>query len=499
MPEPLSDVAPGGADVTAPGASFASDVFKLGTGTALAQVLTILAAPILARLYGPSAFGIAALFQSITGIVSVVACLRYELTVMLPESHEEGANLLAVSLLSSVAVSAASVPALLLSRGLLLRWLKAGELGPYLWLVPVSVLLAGVFLGLNYWSTRRKQFGRLSFARLVSSVVATGSQVGTGYAGHGTAGSLVGTGVIGQAVSVLVLGGQVLRDDAVTLRRSVRPQEMLAGARRYIQFPLYGTWSALINAISWQLPAFLLASFFSPVVVGFYAFGFRLLNLPMSLVGQAIGQVFFQRAAEARAQGALAGVAESTYRRLVSFGMFPLLLLTLVGADVFHVIFGVRWIEAGVYVQLLSVWTFFWFLSSPMGMLFSVLEKQKFSLVLNIAIFLTRLGSLLVGGWLRSARLALLLFAATGILVYGYSSLKIMAYSGVRWSRMARILLDNVLVFLPAAVVVLCLKLLRASSWVVVAASCVLLAGYAVWLYTKDPQVRLLLRRPTRT
>jgi len=51
--------------------SFASDVLKLVGGTAIAQALGILASPVITRLYGPKAFGVAALFTAITGIISV--------------------------------------------------------------------------------------------------------------------------------------------------------------------------------------------------------------------------------------------------------------------------------------------------------------------------------------------------------------------------------------------------------------------------------------------
>lgn len=74
--------------------SFASDVLKLVGGTAIAQDLSVLSSPLLTRLYGPEAFGIIAIFTAITGIISVMACLRYEQAIMLPKRDEEAANFL---------------------------------------------------------------------------------------------------------------------------------------------------------------------------------------------------------------------------------------------------------------------------------------------------------------------------------------------------------------------------------------------------------------------
>lgn len=95
---PLSFFMSRGRMVSQPSSSFCSNVLKLTTGSVFAQALGILVAPIVTRLFAPEAFGIAALFASIAGVISVVACLRYELSIMLPETDEDAANLLGVSL-----------------------------------------------------------------------------------------------------------------------------------------------------------------------------------------------------------------------------------------------------------------------------------------------------------------------------------------------------------------------------------------------------------------
>ena len=152
--------------------SFAADVLKLVTGTTIAQVITILAAPVITRLYGPEAFGLLTLFASITSIIGVVACMRYEMAIMLPKTDEEAANLLGLCLLCVAVVSGLTVPALYFGGDAILSMLRAPGLEPYLILVPVFVFISGVFLALNYWNSRTKHFGRLSVARITSSLAA---------------------------------------------------------------------------------------------------------------------------------------------------------------------------------------------------------------------------------------------------------------------------------------------------------------------------------------
>ena len=126
--------------------SFATDVLKLVTGTTFAQIIAVLASPLLTRLYGPEAFGFFALFTSITSIIGVVACMRYEMAIMLPKTDEEAANLLGLCLLCVAVVSALTVPALYFGGDVLLPLLRAPGPGSYPVLVSPFVFAGGCFL-----------------------------------------------------------------------------------------------------------------------------------------------------------------------------------------------------------------------------------------------------------------------------------------------------------------------------------------------------------------
>mgnify|MGYP001825538180 FL=1 len=193
--------------------TFAIDVAKLAGGTTLAQILTVLVAPILARLYEPSAFGTAAVFASLATVIGVVACLRYEQAVMLPERDKDAANLLAICVLSALAVSGATVVLVLLGRSPIVGLLRAPDLASYMWLLPLVVLTNGIFVALSYWNSRTKRFGRLSIAGVSRAFVTSGSQLAMGVTGSAHAGALIGSRALGSAITMIVLGGQTWRDD----------------------------------------------------------------------------------------------------------------------------------------------------------------------------------------------------------------------------------------------------------------------------------------------
>jgi len=474
---------------------FATDVFKLVTGTTVAQVIAVLASPILTRLYGPEAFGFFAIFLSITGIIGVIACMRYELAIMLPENDEDAINLLGLSLVMVVFITVLTGVGLFLGGGFLLSLLQAPGLAPYLWLVPLFVCVSGIFLALNYWNSRTRHFGRLSVARVTSAIMTTGTQLSGGFAGYATGGSLISASLAGSVIATGVLGGQIWRDDRSLIKGSLSLQGMLSGLKRYKKFPLIDSSSALLNTASWQLPVLLLSAFFSPVIVGFYALGMRVLHAPMSLIGGAIAQVFFQRAAEARRDGVLNTLVENVFRILVLIGLFPLLLLTLIGGDLFTVVFGNVWREAGIYAQLLGIWTFVWFISSPLSTLYIVLEKQDFGLKYNIANLITRLASLVVGGLMGSVYVSLALFSLSGIVVYGYLCMTMVRFAGVSWSAVRKILLSNLLLFAPAGFILIGLKLLNFSPIILASGAAVAAVVYYAYILKTDAQVRLVFNQ----
>ncbi|MFC2015943.1 oligosaccharide flippase family protein [Chloroflexota bacterium] len=476
--------------------SFAGDVLKLVGGTTIAQALAILVAPLLTRLYAPEAFGIAALFASVLSIINVISCMRYQLAIVLPETDEEAANLLGVSLGFVVMITLLTIPIVWFGRWLIAGLLNAPALAPYLWLLPPLVAISGTSAALGYWNTRTKHFGRLSISKIASSVVAAVSKLGAGLAGHATEAGLIGATALGAATSVAVLGGHAWRDDRHLLRQCINWPGMVRVLRRYRKFPMYSTWTGLINTLSWQLPTLMLAAFFSPAVVGFYSLANRLVRTPMQLIGGSVARVFYTRAAEAQHGGSLDAVVREVYDRLVAYGLFPMLLITLAGKEFFAIVFGEQWAVAGTYAQILGVYMFFVFISSPLSQLFSVLERQEVALMTNVLLLLTRYAALWLGGSFGNVLLTLVLFSLSGVVVYGGFSLWIMRAAGIPlrhwWGPILRCSLTAMAFLSPAWLV---RTLFNLPPWGVLGLFGLCAIAYYAWLLVHDGQVVELVKR----
>ncbi|WP_155302399.1 oligosaccharide flippase family protein [Desulfosarcina widdelii] len=439
--------------------NFAGNVLKIITGSAFAQILALITTPIIARLFTPDAFGLAALFVSISGMISVVACLRYELSIMLPKSDEEAVNLLGVSFFFVTIVTLISAFAIFFAEGLFVDFFKSQEFRKLGWLIPLSVFLSGITLALNYWNTRTAHFGRLSIAKVLSSVVAQLSKIGFGFAGYINGIMLIYSVILGQIISIFFLGSNIWRHDLKLFKNSIRLKKMLKGLKRYKKFPIYNSFSAFLNTSSQQLPVMLLAFYFSPKVLGFYSLGKSVLSMPIGLIGEAVSQVFFQKASELNhLTGDLALLVEDVLTRLISIGIFPFALLAIIGEDVFKIIFGTIWSEAGLYMQILSFWIFFQFITSPISTLFSVFEKQNYGMYFNGILFGTRAASLIVGGIIGNVRLTLTLVSVTGSLCYIYICMWLLSKAGVSYINLIYRIAKNGMYIVPILMVIIIAK-----------------------------------------
>ncbi len=401
---------------------FVGNVVTLISGTTIAQVLGVVIAPVLTRLYSPADYGVFATYGSIIYIMGVVSCFRYELSIVLPEAEEDAANLFVLSIAVACCMSLTSLAAVAFSRHWFAHILGVPQLASWLWVLPLGLLASGVFQALNYWSTRRKQFSRLARRQVAQSLVNAGSQISAGALFNPGAGGLIGGFALGQFVATGHLAWQVFRGEGRFFRQSFSKIRLVELARRYDKFPRFSVITALLNTMSNQLPGLMFASFFGPAVLGLYSLGQRMFAAPMGVVGQAIGQALYPRAAECHnSSGDLRAMILRCYRHLGTLVFVPALLLFIGGPWFFGIVFGPRWAAAGKYMRYILPWMTVAFVVSPSTFVFEILNKQDFKLVYEVVLLLGRIAAVLGGALiLKNAEWSIILFSGVGLVANLY-------------------------------------------------------------------------------
>ncbi len=393
------------------------NVLKLAGGTAGSQVISVAAAPILTRLYGPQSFGVLATFASILALLNVVSSLRYELAIAVPEDDDEAVALVWLCFgLVAISTGLTALGVLLLGDQLV-GWLKEPAIKPLLWLLPVGVLLSGVYQPLSYWAIRRKQFGLLAQTKFRQSIFGVATNLAA--APLGTIGLLLGQIVSQSAGFVAIL----CQSAALLLRPAITPAVLGRTLRRYSHFGIYSSPAGLINTIGNQLPILIFASAFGAVQLGQLALAQRLLLLPAVLIGSSVGQVFLSQAAERYRAGTLPALMRQASLKLLLYGLAMAAVASLGLAPLMPVIFGAQWEPTQSIIPILIPLFLGQLTISPLSMALIASQANKADMLAQLCLTIVRLFSLFVGlslGFGFEKALAVYsLSCFTGYCVYG--------------------------------------------------------------------------------
>jgi lipopolysaccharide exporter len=400
-------------------ATFADNVLTLAGGTTLALGVSVLASPITSRLFGPEAFGLATLFRSGAVMLAAIACLRYEMAIVLPKKDDDAAQLFAICGLALLTMTTLAAILTYVFGTRLLPYLNADELAPILWLLPITVFLMGLQLPLRFWYTRQKQFRINAAGRVLSSFPISVAEIIGGSAGFRTGGNLVVIRIFGLIFAPAFFVWRLFRGDVHFFIRNVKPKGMLRLAKKYIKFPMFDTWSIILAQLSTDAPILLLTSFFSPAICGLYSKATYLLLLPSMVIGRSVGQVFLQESAAAKASRMnLAGLFETVFNRMITIGILPFAILGIIGPELFDLFLGTRWTESGVYAQILMPQIFLGFLIGSIGSLLRTLGMQELNLISNALFLFMRVAILIYGGLiLRDVRVTLFIYMVANVLI----------------------------------------------------------------------------------
>lgn len=423
-----------------------ASVLILAGGTAAGQAIAVIASPLLTRFYSPAAFGALGSFVSLVAIVSVVSSLRYELAIPLPEDDTSAAQLLALSLIANVLIASALLGALLI-------FTSAGiPLFTGAWLAPVGVLGAGIYKALNYWAIRKRAYDRVARTKLTQGIGSSGIQVLAGVM-HPSALGLIAGQIVGYVAGSSTLATLALKRDRDVVR-AVSLRGVWNAAVEHRRFPLWSTWSALANSASVHMPVLVLASYFGQAVTGFYTLGLRVLQTPVSLVAQAVAQVFLSRAAEAHREGRLPTISKAALHRLATIGLPGLIVLGAGAPGLFSIAFGEPWRLAGVYAQWLAPWLAIVFVTSPLTIIPAVVGRQGGELLFQVVLLVGRTTALVLAARAGNAEVAIAIFAAVSAAFWLVFLLWLMSIAGHHPTGVARLLARPVLRALPFAGIV---------------------------------------------
>ncbi len=353
---------------------FTKHVITLVTGTTIAQAIPILISPILTRLFTPEDFGLFGIYFSIASILAIVACGRYEWTIVLPEEDEDSRHIVVLSLIIAFVISSITLIIIILCNDWIIGLLKTPELKNYLYWVPLSIFAMASYEVHNYWLIRKKAFFKASVSKITqtSSEGAAASYLG---AIKYSSGLIVGK-IVGQIIVILIISKQAIKEGLSY--RNISIKRMKQNSKRYSDFPKYGALPALFDKASYHVPILFISMFYATSIVGFFTLIRQAIAGPLGLISTSVSKVLFQRISEKKNKNEkVAKEIVSLTWRLILIVIPALIIIEVFAPEIFAFIWGEQWRVAGDYARILAVLFAVRFVVSPLSIIFPALDAVK--------------------------------------------------------------------------------------------------------------------------
>jgi O-antigen/teichoic acid export membrane protein len=404
----------------------AREVATLTIGTAIAQGITIAATPLLSRLYTPSDFGLLALFMAVASVGATFVTLRYETSILVPVSDSEAANLVIISSLLALGLAFLMGWGGLLLPSRFLEDFGLEKLGTWFPIVFLTAATMAIFAVVQGWLNRKKEYKKMSILRV------------------GQSAGLSGFSVLFWLLSIKdgLLFSQVIASGiacffSLWLGRSAiaswKKKDLIRTIYTHKNAPKYLLPTALLDAVTLQLPLILIAMWFGESVAGQFGMAWRLLMIPMALIGGAIGQVFMQRFSQIK-DNPLAARQQirKTWIFIFLLGILPFFIIFSCGEFIFEKSLGEQWTYSGSVAVVMAPMVLAMFVSSPTSGTYILLGLQKYSLLFGVAVFIFRPLCIYVGKINNDFFLGLKLWVI-------FEIIQIVIYQSIAWKKIGGI------------------------------------------------------------
>lgn len=375
--------------VQEPSNSILREGLRLISSGVAGQLVALLLLAIVGRQYNEETMGILGSFLSWGGLLSIVACGRYEQGIVVAPREEEARSLYHLALRI-----AQYFFGLLLPLSILLGIFapNATPLGRTIYLLPLYVLLLAWYNASAQWVLRQRQYGRLAQMQLIKGVGNNLLKVL-----FGLLSASVGSLIAAQLLSLFAPYSLFVRSLREGLRKPSR-DSVSKVARQYQGFPRYGLIQALVDNLLGSLLILMLPLHFGAREVGLLTMAIMLARRPLQLISENLGSVYFERMSKRVAEREpIRPMVRKLLVIICLLGIPLALLLSLFMTPLVVLVVGERWIWSAYIIAWMLPMCIPNFATSILNVLPDIFGRQKANMWAQIGMLTIDLVVIIVG------------------------------------------------------------------------------------------------------
>lgn len=349
-------------------------VAKISSGTIIGQIISIVSLPIITRIFGAGVIGTWTAVNALAFILVYIVDLGLSQAIMVSDDDEVEDLYCIVTTISAVMC----IASFFVSVG---YFFIATD---YSW--PDVIINSLFVVGYTFtfrqvqtcyvWLNREKEYNTLMKNPVINYAVISVISIGLGLIGFKQYGYHIGM-TLGQLLTL------------VHMKRKLPKRMFLFNIKKtksaiikYKDFVRYQMPAQMAAQLRQQLPNLLIGSLFGDTMLGYFSISQKLISIPVNLIGQSFGKVFYQSIAEMKRKGQkIAAFVERNMNRSIVVAFVPMVFLAAFGDAAIVVFFGKANAVGGVISRIIVFRSFFTFISTALAGIDIVLEKQKYSML----------------------------------------------------------------------------------------------------------------------
>jgi O-antigen/teichoic acid export membrane protein len=374
----------------------------------VSQTLTALSLLVLARIYAPADFGVFGTFLAIVQTVGLVSTLRFDIAIPVPKARATSFGLLFNGMTTVALVTLAVV---LIFLSIYISGFST-EILPVTLATPIVVggttMLVGLQQLLIQMNLREKTLTRVALAVMTQSTLSIAIQFScvSIFEGQGLQiGYMIGL----LASSAILLANLPFR--YIGSISNIRRQSAIF--QRYLGFAFKASLASVLSSLSNYAPVLFFGALYSRTDAGIFLIAFRLISMPVDLIGKAVNQVIISNISHEIRYGGnhllMLGYMNSGIWKI---SIIPIGAICLFSPTIIPFFFDKSWNNLGIYVSLLALGSALQFAASTLIHVMFLSRQEGRVIELQGILLAARLSGLGFGLFWASPLPAVLLFSA---------------------------------------------------------------------------------------
>lgn len=363
------------------------NVAKLSTGTLAGQLISFITSPLCYRVFGAEYIGLWTLFHSYAGVVVAFSDLGMAKSIVVEKDPERVVTIYKVITTLSMCFSIISASVLTIFY----MFNKDRLLG-------INIIFFFVYMIFDIftrqqtqicysWLNRNGKYNTLMKNPVISKIITAAVSIAIGLGGAAVGqdwllmyGYFIGAQV-GAIITLLHMRKQLPK--ALFTFKIKDFIDVIKSNKRYVQYQLPAN---LISQFKNQLPTFFIEAFFGAKILGYYSVSVKLIKIPINLLANAMGRVFFKTVSDMKRAGKeLGGFVYKSLTKSMKIAVIPLSLVFAFGDIAIQILYGKDYDVAGNILRIVILQNYLVFIMTTVQGIAVTLEKQKNVMVSCIA------------------------------------------------------------------------------------------------------------------